>query len=51
VVVITAKELTADDRRQLTGSVQKVFSKGSFSMEDLLNQVRGLVNKVPAPAA
>jgi CheY-like chemotaxis protein len=43
VVVITAKELTAEDREQLRGSVQKVLAKGEFTMEDLLRQVRGLV--------
>ena len=42
VVVITAKELTAEERQQLTGSVQKVLSKGQFTMDDLLRQVRAL---------
>src|SRR5580658_8751111 len=36
VVVITAKELTAEEREQLTGSVQRVLAKGQFTMEDLL---------------
>ena len=43
VVVITAKELTAEERMRLNGSVQKVLSKGEFTMEDLLRQVRGLM--------
>jgi PAS domain S-box-containing protein len=42
VVVITAKELTAEERQQLTGSAQKVLSKGQFTMDDLLRQVRAL---------
>ncbi len=42
VVVITAKELTPDDRLRLNGSVQKVLAKGEFTMEDLLRQVRSL---------
>ena len=51
VVVITAKELTAEDRGRLTGSVEKILSKGQFTMEDLLLQVRSLVGRtVPAPA-
>jgi CheY-like chemotaxis protein len=51
VVVITAKELTADDRRMLSGSVQKVLSKGQFSMDDLLHQVRSLISTgAPSPA-
>jgi PAS domain S-box-containing protein len=50
VVVITAKELTAEDRGLLNGSVQRVLSKGQFTMEDLLRQVRGLVARdEPAP--
>jgi PAS domain S-box-containing protein len=43
VVVITAKELSADDRARLTGSVQKILQKGAFSKEDLLKKVRELV--------
>jgi CheY-like chemotaxis protein len=49
VVVITAKELTAEDRGRLTGSVEKILSKGQFTMEDLLLQVRSLVGR-RAPA-
>ena len=44
VVVITAKELTADDRARLNGSVQKVLLKGAFSREVLLNKLRELVS-------
>jgi CheY-like chemotaxis protein len=51
VVVITAKELTAEDRRRLTGSVEKILSKGQFTMEDLLFQVRSLAGRrAPSPA-
>ena len=42
VVVITAKELTAEDRRLLHGAAQKVLAKGEFAMEDLLRQVRAV---------
>ena len=42
VVVITAKELTAEDRRLLSGAVQKVLAKGEFAMEDLLRQLRAV---------
>ena len=42
VVVITAKELTAEERLRLNGSVQRVLSKGQFTMDDLLGQVRAL---------
>jgi CheY-like chemotaxis protein len=40
VVVITAKELTVEDRQRLNGSVEKVLLKGAFSREELLARVR-----------
>ncbi len=50
VVVITAKELTADERARLNGSVEKVLLKGAFSREELLSQVRELVAACLPPA-
>jgi CheY-like chemotaxis protein len=43
VVVITAKELTANDRLQLSRYVNRVFHKGAFSREMLLAEVHNLV--------
>jgi PAS domain S-box-containing protein len=43
VVVITAKELTGEDRQKLNGSVERVLLKGAFTREELLNRVRELV--------
>jgi signal transduction histidine kinase/CheY-like chemotaxis protein len=49
VVIITAKELTEEDRMFLNGSmllskcVKRVLKKGSFNREELLSQVRQLV--------
>ncbi|HXF26450.1 MAG TPA: response regulator, partial [Bryobacteraceae bacterium] len=43
VVVITAKDLTAEDRRRLNGSVSRVLQKGTYRIEDLLNEVSRLV--------
>jgi CheY-like chemotaxis protein len=43
VIVLTAKELTAEDRRILSGSVERVLQKGAYSRERLLRQVRDLV--------
>jgi signal transduction histidine kinase/CheY-like chemotaxis protein len=42
VIVITAKDLTADERRRLHGSVQHVLAKGSGT-DSLVKQVRDLV--------
>ena len=45
VVVVTAKDLTTEERRRLSGQVQSLLQKGSFIdeavMEDLLNQKLG----------
>jgi PAS domain S-box-containing protein len=49
VLVITAKDLTEEDRLflsgslLLSGSMRQVLRKGSFSLEELLGQVRDLV--------
>ena len=43
VVVITAKELTADDRLHLSGYLNRVLHKGAFSREMLLAEVHHLV--------
>ncbi len=43
VVVITAKELTVEDRKRLNGGVERVFQKGSYDREKLLMEVRDLV--------
>ena len=43
IVVITAKDITAEDRLRLNGYVQHILQKGSYSQKDLLVQVRGLL--------
>ena len=43
VVVITVKELTAEDRLQLSGYVNRVLHKGAYSREMLLAEVHNLV--------
>jgi signal transduction histidine kinase/DNA-binding response OmpR family regulator len=42
VIVLTAKDLTAEDRRRLNGYVERVVQKGS-NTESLLGEVRELV--------
>ena len=44
VVVITAKELSPEDRAKLNGSVEKILLKGLFTREELLQRVRELVH-------
>jgi CheY-like chemotaxis protein len=43
VVVLTAKDLTAEDRKRLNGSVEKVLRKGSLSHAQLLAEVGALM--------
>jgi len=40
VIVITAKDLTAEDRRRLDGSVKQIITKGSYDRDELLRQIR-----------
>jgi CheY-like chemotaxis protein len=43
IVVVTAKDLTRDDRDRLNGYVQRILQKGAYSREQLLAEVRELV--------
>jgi signal transduction histidine kinase/CheY-like chemotaxis protein len=43
VVVVSAKELTSEDRERLQGHVQKILQKGAFSREDLMREVQQTV--------
>jgi PAS domain S-box-containing protein len=45
IVVLTAKDLTAEERRRLNGSVETILRKAGDSRTALLNQVRDLVAK------
>jgi CheY-like chemotaxis protein len=40
VVVVTSKELTAEDHRRLNGQVRRVLRKGAFSREELASELR-----------
>jgi PAS domain S-box-containing protein len=43
VIVLTAKDLTAEDRRILNGGVQGVLQKGAWSREELLREIHDLM--------
>ena len=43
VVVVTAKDLTAEDRQKLNGSVESILLKGTYNRDGLLDEVRRLV--------
>lgn len=43
VVVVTAKELTSEDRQKLNGGLTRILQKGQCSKDDLLREVRELM--------
>jgi CheY-like chemotaxis protein len=43
VLVVTAKELTAEDRSRLHGGVARILEKGSLTPKQLLEEVKALV--------
>ncbi len=45
VVVVTAKTLTPEDRLQLSGYVEKILQKEAFTRDELLLEVRELVQR------
>jgi len=45
VIVVTAKELTPDEKRRLTGQIHTLMQKGEFMNDELLEEVKTLVNQ------
>jgi signal transduction histidine kinase/CheY-like chemotaxis protein len=43
IVVVTAKDLSPDDRQRLNGHVERILQKGAYGRERLLTEVRELV--------
>ncbi|EIJ42009.1 PAS domain S-box [Beggiatoa alba B18LD] len=46
IIVLTAKDITQEDRQQLNNRVEKIFQKSSYQREDLLNELRACLMKV-----
>ncbi len=46
VIVITAKELTQQERQRLQGQIKMLLQKGSFMDDDLLDDINALLDKV-----
>jgi DNA-binding response OmpR family regulator len=51
VIVITARDLSAEDRRRLNSGVELILLKESFNPSELGDRVRQLVAKRPQPQA
>jgi len=43
VIVITSKNITAEDRQRLNGHVTQILQKGGYSIEQLLEEIQRLV--------
>jgi len=48
VIVITAKDLTPEERQRLNGHVEKILFKGTYTQEDLLTDIRRLTSGAAA---
>jgi signal transduction histidine kinase/DNA-binding response OmpR family regulator len=46
VLVVTALDLTPDERKQLSGQVQQILQKGAYERERLLSEVRRMVHEL-----
>ena len=44
VVVITAKDLTSEDRQRLNGYIECIVEKGNYSFDILLSQIKQIFN-------
>ncbi len=48
IIILTAKEITSEDRQKLNGGVIKIFAKGSYQSSDLFEEVNYLLCKAIA---
>jgi CheY-like chemotaxis protein len=51
VIVVTAKDLTEEERRRLNGHVIQIVQKGGHSNRELLDEVNQLLNGVAQDSA
>ncbi len=51
VIVVTAKDLTVEDRARLNGGVQRILQKGAYQRDVLLQEIRKLIRTHLPPAA
>jgi DNA-binding response OmpR family regulator len=50
VIVVTARELTDEDRARLVGAAQRVITKQALSLDELRGQIRDLLRSHRARA-
>lgn len=51
IVVMTAKDITADDHLRLDGHVSRVMQKGTYRREELITEIRSRLIGLTAPTA
>jgi signal transduction histidine kinase/DNA-binding response OmpR family regulator len=51
IIVVTARDLTAEDRARLNGHVHHILQKGRSAQEDVVAEVHRLLDRRPEPAA
>ncbi|HEV2129833.1 MAG TPA: response regulator [Longimicrobiaceae bacterium] len=49
VVVLTARPVTQEERRRLEGRVEQVLHKGTYSHDELLQEIRSALQAAPPP--
>jgi CheY-like chemotaxis protein len=50
VIIVTAKELTAEERARLSGQVERILQKGASTRASLLGEIRDMVAAYVTPA-
>jgi CheY-like chemotaxis protein len=50
VIIVTAADLSAEDRRSLSGGVEHILQKGGVDRDELMQQIRRLVGRYAAAA-
>jgi CheY-like chemotaxis protein len=50
-IIVTAKELTAEERARLSGQVERILQKGATTRGSLLGEIRDLVAACVSPPA
>ncbi len=48
VIVLTAKDLTPEDRRRLDGQIERIYQKGSFDRQAFLDEMTQLASRAAA---
>jgi signal transduction histidine kinase/CheY-like chemotaxis protein len=51
VIVVTAKDLTVEDRTRLAGRVKKIFQKSAMNREQLATEIRAMIGKAQTPVS